>query len=159
MSEPNTPATAAPPAARTVSRADAETAVRRAANWFFWIAGLSLVNSYAAASHMNFRMLLGLGITQLVDVLFPGGQTLQVVLLALVLGFFCLVGLMARRPSLPWYLTGMVVYALDALLCLWASDWQAVAFHAFVLYVLWRGLTVLRALAAHPLPDATAPPG
>src|SRR5579862_5757017 len=159
MSEPSTPATPAPSDTRTVPRADAETAVHRAANWFFWIAGLSLVNSYAAATHMNFRMLLGLGITQVVDVLFPAGQAVQVVLLAVVLGFFCLVGFLARRPSLPWYLTGMIVYALDALLCVWAGDWQAVAFHAFVLYVLWRGFAVLRALSANPIAPGAVPPG
>lgn len=157
MSEPNTPATAAPSGTRTVTRADAETAVRRAASWFFWIAGLSLINSFAAANHMSFRMLLGLGITSVVDVLFPSGQAIQLLLLVLVLGFFCLVGFFARRPSLPWYLTGMIVYALDALLCMWIGDWQAVAFHAFVLYVLWRGLTVLRALVANPA-AADAPP-
>ena len=152
MSEPNPvpPGPAAVSGAgRTVSVADAERAVRRAGSWFFWVAALSVVNSVAAATNMSFRMLLGLGITQVLDVLFPAGQSVQLMLLALVLGFFVLAGYFAtRRFSLPWYLAGMIVYGADALLCMWIADWAAVAFHAFVLYMLWGGFTVLRVLPA-----------
>ncbi|HEX4389247.1 MAG TPA: hypothetical protein VH109_11530 [Steroidobacteraceae bacterium] len=148
MSEPN-PDPAPVAATRTVPVADAERTVRRAGSWFFWVAALSVVNSVAAATNMNFRMLLGLGITQALDVLLPAGQAVQLVLLALVLGFFVLVGYLAtRRLSLPWYLAGMIVYGVDALLCVWIGDWAAVAFHGFVLYMLWGGFTVLRALPA-----------
>ena len=37
------------------------------ANWFFWIAGLSVVNSLAAFFDVEWGFIIGLGITQIVD--------------------------------------------------------------------------------------------
>ena len=37
------------------------------ARWFYWIAGLSLINSIAAVSGSNWSFLAGLGITQLIS--------------------------------------------------------------------------------------------
>jgi hypothetical protein len=36
-------------------------------NWFFWIAGLSLITSILSLSGANWRFFLSLGITQIID--------------------------------------------------------------------------------------------
>ncbi len=135
---------------KTMPRADAERVVRRFAAWFWWVAGLSLMNSIAAAADMNYRMILGLGITQLLDAFFPFGQFVHLLLVLLAVGLFVLFGFYARRLSSSWYLTGMIVYAADALLFIPAGDWIAVGFHVFVLFMLWTGYTALRSIKEAP---------
>src|SRR5438309_5023173 len=41
--------------------------IKRGANWFYWIAGLSIINSVAFASGANFHFLAGLGVTEVAD--------------------------------------------------------------------------------------------
>jgi hypothetical protein len=129
--------------------ADAERAVRRSANWFWWVAGLSLINSVAAAMGQKYRMVLGLGVTQLLDAFFPSGETTHLILVLAVTGLFFLLGFYARRYSSTSYIAGMVVYAADALLFIPAADWIAVGFHAFVLFMLWGGYLTLRSIKEH----------
>jgi hypothetical protein len=63
--------------ANTVPLALAQRAVQRFANWFWWLAALSLINSLAAGMNLGYRMILGLGMTQYLDALFPFGETAQ----------------------------------------------------------------------------------
>jgi hypothetical protein len=44
------------------------------------------------------------------------------------------------------YVVGMVLYALDGLLCLVAGVYLAAGFHLFVLWSMWRGLSASREL-------------
>src|SRR5438046_3114443 len=41
--------------------------VKRGANWFYWIAALSVINSAAFIAEANFHFLAGLGVTELAD--------------------------------------------------------------------------------------------
>ena len=54
-----------PSAAATTGPADAAAVaqLKSGASWFYWIAGLSLINSIAAVSGGSWRFILGLGIT------------------------------------------------------------------------------------------------
>ena len=61
---------------------------------------------------------------------------------------FVALGYFARRFSVAAFVAGMVLYALDALLFVIVGDWIAVGFHAFVLFMLWGGLSMLRAMRA-----------
>jgi hypothetical protein len=73
------------------------------------------------------------------------------VLDALVLGFFFAMGLMAQRGSVRAFYVGGVVYALDALLYLFAGDWMPVGFHVLVLFFIGKSALALRAaLQAQP---------
>ena len=44
-----------------------ENQFRSGANWFFWIAGLSLVNSVILLTGSQWDFIVGLGITQIID--------------------------------------------------------------------------------------------
>src|SRR5207245_2159091 len=50
-------------------RVHAEQVVKSGANWFVWIAGLSVVNSIVGMSGGHLHFIFGLGITQIVDAL------------------------------------------------------------------------------------------
>jgi hypothetical protein len=94
-------------------------------------------------------MVLGLGVTQMLDGLFPFGESMHLVLVLAVAGLFFLFGYYARRHSTAWYVAGMVFYAADALLFMPVHDWISIGFHAFVLFMLWGGYVTLRAIKEH----------
>jgi hypothetical protein len=123
---------------------------RRGALWFYWVAGLSLVNSLASLSGQHWRFILGLGITQVADALAAhSGRGFGAVALmdAITVGGFALLGRFALRGQVWAFAVGAVVYALDGLIFLGLRDWVGVAFHVFVLVMTVRGLDAARRLS------------
>jgi len=118
----------------------AQQRINTGANWFNWIAGLTLINSLAAHSGTSFRFIVGLGTTQLVDAI--GATNLSVLALAidaLVVVTCALVAYYARE-SKSIYIGGMIVYGFDALILLLVGDIVGIAFHAFALFNLFKGV-------------------
>ncbi len=124
--------------------------LRAGASWFYWVAGLSLVNSIVAFTGSSWRFMLGLGITQIFDALrenFGSAGTIVVLVLDLAAAaVFVLFGLFANKGQLWAFITGMALFALDGLVFLLAQDWLGVGFHVFVLYCLFRGFSACRQL-------------
>lgn len=122
----------------------------RSANWFYWIAGLSIVNLFAALLGANFRFVIGLGfsevLTGLADEATKSGHSWLPMYIGCVLvtGFFAACGWLTRRPSLIALIVGMVVFALDTLIFVMGSDWIGVAFHGWALYQLGRGIPAVQ---------------
>jgi hypothetical protein len=147
-------AKAAVPASPTVAPVAAADAVldrqiKAGSSWFFWIAGLSVVNSIAALSGSNWRFILGLGVTQLIDVfalqLGSGARIVAIVLDAIAAGIFILFGVFASRRQNWAFIVGMVAFALDGMLTLLFRDWISFGFHVFALFSIFRSYKVLRA--------------
>jgi hypothetical protein len=142
--------------------------IRSGANWFIWIAGLSLVNSALFAIGSNWAFFLGLGATQFVDAfgkeIITGttGQVLALAVDVLIAGMFVGIALLARNGAQWSFILGMVLIVLDALLLAWVTDWAAVAFHGLALYFIVRGFRASRRLAtlrtAAQLPPGIVPP-
>jgi hypothetical protein len=144
------PAIPGPATAAETGTASLERQRRNGALWFYWIAGLSLVNTLAALVGQSWRFILGLGITQLADSLAVRsghGHAVVAVVDALVLGGFALLGRYARRGQLWAFVAGGIFYGLDGLLFLAGRDWIAIAFHVFVLVMIARGFDAARRLA------------
>src|SRR5581483_5460574 len=119
---------------------------RRGALWFYWIAGLSLVNSVAAPLGQSSRLIPGLGITPLAHS--GHGYAVVAVVDAAVIGGFALLGRFAARGRLWAFVAGAVFYALDGLLFIGKADWWiAIGFHLFVLVMIARGFEAARRLA------------
>src|SRR5215471_16932506 len=57
----------APAAAPAQAAAVSVARLKSGASWFYWIAGLSLINSVVSFTGSSWRFILGLGITQLFD--------------------------------------------------------------------------------------------
>lgn len=131
--------------------------VRSSASWFFWLAGLSLINTFATLSDSQYGMVLGLGYTQVIDAVFQvaaeggagaGTTVLHLVLVAGVAAVFIAFGVFGRRLQAWAFVVGMLAYVIDSLLFVVSGDWIAVGFHAFVLFMLYGGYSTLRALNA-----------
>ncbi|MGA2415402.1 MAG: hypothetical protein ABSF59_13190 [Candidatus Sulfotelmatobacter sp.] len=130
--------------AGTVAQATALARVRVSARWFYWIAGLSLINSAVVIFGGNFHFVVGLGVTSVVDALAKqagnAGVVLDLIINGCVAGLFILFGSFASKAQKWAFLVGMALYALDGFLLLTARDILSVAFHAYALYCLYRGL-------------------
>ena len=129
---------------------------RSGANWFYWIAGLTIVTSLIAFFGGGIRFLVSLGLTQFIDGFAAAlatelGGAVQVVALLLdlvVTGVFVLFGYLAGKKLLWAYVVGMVVFLLDGLLSLAFQDAIGVIAHAVVLFWLFRGYQAGRELVS-----------
>lgn len=130
-----------------------EPVIKSGASWFYWIAGLSLVNTISVLAGSQSGFLIGLGITQVVDALAHGAAGgagsggARGLALALDLAAYAaliLLGILAYRKRTGAFVGGMVLYALDALIYVLARDWLAVGFHGFALFFIFRGFAACR---------------
>jgi hypothetical protein len=129
----------------------------RSANWFYWIAGLSIVNLVALVIGAKFHFVIGLGMSEwlgavAMQLVAAGGAAGMVALLVVagfaVAAFFAACGWFARRPSIVAFAIGMAVFALDTLIYINSGEWICVAFHAWALYALWRGVSATQQFKA-----------
>ena len=149
----------------TVDVAGQMRALRNGANWFYWIAGLSVVNSLISLFQGTLGFIFGLGVTRIVDVIAAmivnegSGPVLLIRIIALGVSMFfagicVLFGWLANQKQGWAFLVGMVLYALDGLLFLLIQDWWDLAFHGFALFCIFQGYTALRKLKAAVAPAA-----
>lgn len=119
---------------------------------FYWIAGLSLINTIMMATKANLMFLGGLGITLVVDVVFANtGANIQPIGFGInitIALMFLALGMWAGKGAKPAFIIGMGLYALDACLYILVSDWINVAFHGYFLYLLFQGFKASGALKA-----------
>ncbi len=125
---------------------------KNGAGWFFWIAGLSLVNSIILMVGGQWNFLVGLGITQVIDGIVSGVaaeadasaatiiKILAFVADILVAGLFVTFGVLAMKRYKISFIIGMVLYALDGLIFLIVPDFLSIGFHLFALFGLYGGL-------------------
>lgn len=115
------------------------------ASWFYWIAGLSVVNSVIMLFEGQWSFIIGLGITQAVDGIMRevGGSAPIVgfVIDLVVAGIFALFGVLAHRRHTWAFWVGMLLYTLDGLLFVLVGDLPGIGFHALALYFIFNGLT------------------
>ena len=126
------------------------------ANWFYWIAGLTLLTSIIGLLGGGWRFFLSLGITQLIDgiAVYAAdslGEATKVIALVLdifITLMFAGVAYLANKRQMWAYVTGMVVFLLDGLLSILVLDWLGIIVHGFVLVMMMRGYVAGRELVA-----------
>ena len=74
-------------------------------------------------------------------------KTISFVFTLLMAGLLVIFGVLARKFFHWAFIVGMIVYALDGLLLLVAQDYLGVAFHAFVLFLLSKGVSASKKLS------------
>jgi hypothetical protein len=129
-----------------------ERSLRSGVDWFFWIAGFSLINSIAFRMGASISFVVGLGATQMIDGVFQeltrefGGN------LFLILGFvmnlavaaiFVAAGFLGRKRHRWAVIFGLLLYGFDTLILLAFQVWWGALFHVYALYFLVRGLIAL----------------
>ncbi len=144
-------------------RLDSESRFRRGTGWFFWIGGLSFINSVLMFHEVGITFVVGLGITQFVAGLGvaaaeqAGNAARHVALVFEVLIALAFVGIgaLARKRHGWAIIAGMVLYALDAVLLAVCKQFFAFGFHILALFGLYGGLKALAQLRrGAPVPAA-----
>lgn len=140
-----------------------ERRFRNGANGFYWIAGLSVINSVLWMKGSTTTFLIGLGITQLVDGIAIGvsehmGPFVKYVAFAFdllaALGFVAF-GIFANRKQAWAFITGLILYGLDGLIFLLVMDWWSIGFHIFIILGIISGFAAYRQMVyAGPAPTA-----
>jgi hypothetical protein len=128
-----------------------ESQRRSGGQWFYWIAGLSLINSALALAGQDWRFILGLGVTQLVQELTQESGTAGIkagIVGLAVIGLFAVIGQRAIQGYRWAFLLGTALFALDGAIFLLVQDWVGVGFHAFALIMILRGYSAARQLPA-----------
>ncbi|MFZ2494074.1 MAG: hypothetical protein WA208_21545 [Thermoanaerobaculia bacterium] len=151
-----------------VERYKADQLLKSTAGWFWWIGGLSIVNSALAGGGQQFTFTFGLGVSQLGDA-FLAQKSPILSLLGFFMSygfaglFFLLAWLSRHAPvALP---VGIAIYSLDTLLFLLFQDWLGLGFHLFALFLIGSGYVgYKKALAQLPTEPAQTtigapPPG
>ena len=132
------------------------------ASWFYWIAGLSLINSLIILAGSDWNFLIGLGLTQVIDVFArvlsadmsaTAGLIIKGIAFVLdlgVAGLCVLLGWLAKKRYAWSFIVGMILYALDGLIFVLVASWPSVGFHVFALVGLYGGLKALYSLRRLP---------
>lgn len=125
------------------------------ASWFYWIAGLSLVNTLINFFGGQWSFFAGLGITQIVDAIVSNGGEITGITAVKVVGLvinltigaiFVCCGFFSNNLQIWAFVIGMILYLLDGLLVLGLGAYLPAAFHAFALFMIFRGLLAARSV-------------
>ena len=121
--------------------------LKSSANWFYWIAGLSLVNVFTMSQHFEF--VAGSGIVQVAPDF--ASRSVAYIIDAIVIGGFALFGLLGSRRQTWAFVLGMLLYAADGGIYVLGQDYLPAIFHAYVLWLLYLGLRASMALNQMPV--------
>ena len=117
-----------------------EKQLKSAASWFYFIGGLSLINTVLALSGSDWGFVGGVAMTQIMDAIAREvgivGMIISLVFDVTIAATFIVFGIFAAKRYKWAFITGMVVYALDTLLILSAqicsrcsfTSWHCIVF-------------------------------
>jgi hypothetical protein len=141
------------PALSTLDAARAKLLQQRdnGASWFFWIGGLTLVNTVLFLIGSKYGFASGLGLALFVAVILEmasqGSLVWLTVLLDLpLIALLFFFGRQARRGAAWPFVVGGIFYLLDLGLILLAEDWISAVIHALALFAFFSGWRAVRAL-------------
>jgi len=140
------------PSVSAAAQAETTAALHKGANWLFLIAGLSVVNTVTLISGSQWLFLGGLGVTELAAAiamhLGTKGQLIGLFINLWATAFFVVLGFFARKGQKWAFITGMALYAVDALVVLFLQQWIMILFHGFVFFRLYQGYSSCNELHA-----------
>jgi hypothetical protein len=123
------------------------------ANWFFWLAALSILNSlivyYVGFGNLPFAF----GITEWTDgtagsftnQLWQNPPTTAALVINILIAIaFAGFGYLARRGNDAAWVIGVLLYVIDAMLSIGMRDFWGFSFHLVGFFFLFRGLMASR---------------
>jgi len=159
-----------PSQAQMMARLKLERQLRGGASWFYWIAGLSIINSILFILDISSTFVVGLGITQVIDGIsagiadltepgmMPMIRTIGLVINIVIAGGFVAFGILGSNRRKWAIIVGMVLYALDIIILIIAMDWLSILFHAIALVGLVSGLSACSKLEKLDAQSLVVPP-
>lgn len=134
--------------------------MRSGISWFFWVAGLAVINTVMFYFTGALNFIVGLGASALVDGFSqtlanelpdPNSTLTRLAGVAISIGIaliFVTFGWLGFKGYRRAVVVGMVLYAMDGLIFVWARVWYGLVFHIFVLWGMWTGLRAINNLKA-----------
>jgi hypothetical protein len=125
-----------------------ESQYANGASWFYWIAGLSIINTVVGLFNGSMSFISGLGITQIIDgisyalkdgygngiVYFGVGIDVVIILV------FAVLGILSHRGKNWAMIVGAILYSLDTLTFLIVTDYLSIGFHILAVYSIIKGI-------------------
>lgn len=138
--------------------------MKSGANNFYWIAGLSVINSLILEFGGNSYFVVGLASTLFVDSIFvefakqfpDAGIFVKLIGLAIsifIAAIFVLFGFFSNKGKRWAFIVGMVFYGVDTLIMLAFQEWMGLIFHGLFLFGLFGGIRALNQLQNLTLPQ------
>jgi hypothetical protein len=151
---------AAPAAPTCLALAQSDPQIIGGARWFWWIAGLSLINTVLIHTGSDTSFVIGLGFTLVADAIFKEMKLIAFAIDAVAIGTIFGLGWFAGRGQVWAFVAGIVLYTIDALIYVPMQAWMPVGFHVFALFFIFRAVFRLRQAikAAKEQPVATPTP-
>lgn len=117
-------------------------AIRNGAGWFYWVAGLSMINTMLTFFEANVNFMLGLGVTQIADALALEFDSTAVRSVALVFNLsvaflIFYIGKKANERNKWAFILGMAILVLDTVLFFFFEDYFGLAFHIFAIVMIY----------------------
>ncbi len=127
--------------------------LKTGANWFYWIAGISLFYGLSAINGGAGRRspIFGLGMVLHCGDFGKGNELLAYGCIFVLCALFIVCGILGNKRHLWAMILGLTVYILDTLLLLLPpQSWFSVAFHAWALFGIFSGLKACMELKKQP---------
>ena len=125
-----------------------QKSIKSGANWFYIIAALSIVNSILVFNGSELNFIFGLGITTLIDSIFRDvlhiNSFVALIPQMCIAVLFFFFGYYGKKSYKSAYLSGLILYSLDALVFLLWGNYLAIGFHAFALISMIRGIRSIK---------------
>lgn len=135
-----------------MQKAVLENRLKNRAGWLTYAAGFSVINSILAVAGTHWHFVVGLGFSDVMmgigDVFGGGSHVVGFILSLIPAAMFAFFGLQAARSRFWAFYVGMTLYALDGLLLLAFRDFLSAAFHGYVIYRMFEGLSAAKQLKA-----------
>ena len=132
----------------TVSTTGEEVALEeqrnKGAHWFYWIVGLTVINTIIMQTGMDWSFSLGATATVFADVAAHEIDTPTARMLALgfdviVIAFYAMCGVMGSRGATWAFVLGLIFFALDSLLSLIGFQIISILIHGYALFCIFGG--------------------
>ena len=122
---------------------------QQGANWFFWIAIISLINIIFFLTGETLSFVIGLGVTSMSVLLTQYYDSASITILVALITFillavFALCGFYARKGNMKAFTAGVALYSADAVLLALIGDWMGIGFHVLVLIFILMGMDAAR---------------
>lgn len=145
-----------PGAPHGATRRQLKERCEQGARWFYLVAALSFITSLVSFYGIEWDSMVSLGVARAVDPLafslaYEFGWPVRIVAVAAdaaVAAVVATVGYFASMRHILVFLAGMVAYALDGVVFVFAGEWPAVAFHLLALFIMYTGYRACVQLAA-----------
>lgn len=140
---------------KTKTNESLESQYKNGVSWFYWIAGLSLINSLVVFFDGDWSFIAGLGVTQLIDsfaFVFSDifGQKLIYIGFAInliIIGIFFILGKIATSKRIKdVILFGIVFYSVDTLIFIYFTDYISILFHLYAIYSMVKAFIACKEL-------------